>query len=82
MIRDNQQILNRINVLIDAVIIAASLVLAYFIKFYIITPGPGYYLELSYYYDLLPFVIPGYILIYSFAISTLPGGPGGSSPRS
>ena len=66
MIRDNQQILNRINVLIDAVIVAVSLVLAYIIKFYIITPGPGYYLELSYYYDLLPFVIPGYVLIYSF----------------
>ena len=41
MIRDNQQILNRINVLIDAVVVAVSLVLAYIIKFYIITPGPG-----------------------------------------
>ena len=66
MIRDNQQIFNRIMVLIDAVIAGASLILAYVIKFYILSPYAGYYLELSYYYDLLPFLVPGYVLIYSF----------------
>ena len=66
MIRDNQHIFNRLMVLIDGLIVGGSMVLAYFIKFYILSPDAGYYLELSYYYDLLPFVIPGYILIYSF----------------
>ena len=60
MIRDNQHIFNRLMVLIDGLIVGGSMVLAYFIKFYILSPDAGYYLELSYYYDLLPFVIPGY----------------------
>ena len=66
MIRDNQHIFNRLMVLIDAVIVAASLVLAYYLKFFIITPGNIYYLEIDYYYDLLPFMVPAYVFIYSF----------------
>ncbi len=66
MIRDNQQIFNRIMVIIDALIVAFSLILSYYIKFYIFTPNQVYFLELSHYYDLLPFVVPGYILIYFF----------------
>ncbi|MBP5471049.1 MAG: undecaprenyl-phosphate glucose phosphotransferase [Lachnospiraceae bacterium] len=66
MIRDNQHILNRLNVLIDAVIVAVSLVLAFHLYFFVRPPEWIYYLGIEYYYEILPFVIPGYILIYSF----------------
>jgi len=66
MIRDNQQIFNRINVLIDAVIVAVSLILAFHLYFFVRPPEWIFYLSIEYYYEILPFVIPGYILIYSF----------------
>ncbi|MBO4608775.1 MAG: undecaprenyl-phosphate glucose phosphotransferase [Lachnospiraceae bacterium] len=66
MIRDNQHILNRINVLIDAVIVAVSMVLAFHLYFFIRPPKWIFYLGIEYYYEILPFVIPGFILIYSF----------------
>lgn len=66
MIRDNQQIFNRINVLIDAVIVAVSMVLAFHLYFFIRPPKWIFYLGIEYYYEILPFVIPGFILIYSF----------------
>ncbi len=67
MIKDNQKLLNRLLVLIDACIIAASLVLSFFIKFYIIEKGPGIgVLPLNEYVRLLPFIVPGYLLIYYY----------------
>ncbi len=66
MIRDNQQILNRINVVIDAVIVAVSMILAFHLYFFIKPPQWIYYLGIEYYYQILPFVVPGYILVYSF----------------
>lgn len=41
MIKDNQKVFNRLLVIIDALITAASFVLAYYIKFYILNDGPG-----------------------------------------
>lgn len=65
MIKSNQSILNKLMVLIDAVIIGGSFVLSYLIKFYILkkAPGPGV-LPLSNYVALLPFLIVVYLIIY------------------
>ena len=40
MIKDNQSVLNRLLVFVDALIIGGSLVLAYLVKFYILRPEP------------------------------------------
>ncbi len=65
MIKDNQEVLNRLMVLIDAVIVGGSFVLAYVIKFYILLPEPGEgVLPISSYYSVLPFLVPGYLLVY------------------
>ncbi len=65
MIKDNQKVFNRIMVLIDACIIAVSLILAYIIKFYVFNAGPGVgVLPLRDYIGLLVYIIPGYILLY------------------
>ncbi|WP_073993706.1 undecaprenyl-phosphate glucose phosphotransferase [Parasporobacterium paucivorans] len=67
MIRDNQRIFNRLLVLIDAVIIALSYLLAWFIKFRsgIITSNYAG-LDFRFYMTALFFVVPGYLLLYSF----------------
>lgn len=49
----------------DALITAISFVLAYYIKFYILNDGPGIgVLPVQEYYKLLPFIVPGYMLLY------------------
>lgn len=53
-------------VLMDAILTGASFILAYLIKFYIFEKAPGIgVLPLSEYIMLLPFMIPGYLLLYS-----------------
>lgn len=65
MIKDNQKVFNRLLVVLDAVIIAASFMFAYFIKFYILNDGPGPgVLPAEDYFALLPFIVPGFILLY------------------
>ena len=65
MIKDNQKVFNRLLVILDAVIIAVSFVLSYFIKFYILNDGPGPgVLPVEDYIALLPALVPGYILLY------------------
>lgn len=65
MIKDNQKVFNRLLVVIDSVITAASLVLGYLIKFYILVKGPGPgVLPLRDYVFLLVYIIPGYIVLY------------------
>ena len=65
MIKDNQKVFNRLLVLIDSMITAASLILAYVIKFYVLVKGPGPgVLPLRDYAFLLVYVIPGYLLLY------------------
>lgn len=65
MIRDNQKVFNRAMVIIDAAIMAASFMLAYFFKFYVLNPGPGPgVLPAGVYFRLLLFIIPIYILVY------------------
>lgn len=65
MIKDNQKVFNRLLVLIDAVITAFSLILAYIVKFYVFNDGPGPgVLPLGDYIMLLTFIVPVYLLIY------------------
>ena len=65
MIKDNQKVFNRLLVVLDAAIIAASFMLAYFFKFYILNDGPGPgVLPAKDYLELLPFIVPGFVLLY------------------
>lgn len=73
MIKDNQKLLNRFHVLIDAVLIAISFVLTYYIRFESILAYRIYWLHPSNYWDdiatfskMLWFVIPGYLISYAF----------------
>jgi Undecaprenyl-phosphate glucose phosphotransferase len=67
MIKDNQKVFNRLMVLIDAAITAASFMLAYFFKFYVLNDGPGVgVLPVTDYLMLLLFIVPAYMLIYYF----------------
>ncbi len=65
MIKDNQKVFNRLLVILDAVIIASAFILSYFIKFYIFEDGPGPgVLPVEEYIRLLPFIVPGFVLLY------------------
>ncbi len=65
MIKDNQKVFNRLMVVIDVGITAASFVMAYGFKFYILNDGPGIgVLPVGEYINLLPFVLPFYAVIY------------------
>lgn len=67
MIKDNQKIFNRLMVMIDAAITAASFMLAYFVKFYVLNDGPGVgVLPVRDYLMLLIFIVPLYALLYYF----------------
>lgn len=65
MIKDNQKVFNRLMVIADAAITAASFMAAYYFKFYFLNngPGPGV-LPVSDYYMLLLFLVPVYMLLY------------------
>lgn len=66
MIKDNQKVFNRLHVLMDVMIMVASYVLAYFIKFYIIdadTTDVGV-LSVRNYFIVLIFLVPGYVILY------------------
>lgn len=65
MIKDNQKVFNRLLVLIDATITAASFILAYYIKFYVLLNGPGVgVLPVTEYFRLLLYIVPGYAFLY------------------
>lgn len=67
MIKDNQKIFNRLMVILDAAITAASFMLAYFFKFYILNSGPGIgVLPAVDYFRLLLVIVPTYLLLYYF----------------
>nr|WP_296481993.1 undecaprenyl-phosphate glucose phosphotransferase [uncultured Acetatifactor sp.] len=65
MIKDNQKVFNRLMVIADAAITAASLMLAYFFKFYVLNDGPGIgVLPAGDYFMLLIFIVPAYMFLY------------------
>ncbi len=67
MIRDNQKVLNRIHVLLDAMLIAGSYILAWYIKFVLLKSADdalvGHH-SMEKYFSLLYYIIPGYLVIY------------------
>ena len=65
MIKDNQKILNRIHFIVDALVIALSYVLAWFMRFRsgIFELDP-WYLSLQEYMGVLVYIIPGYLILY------------------
>ena len=69
MIKDNQKYFNRLHLLMDAVVVAVSYLLAWYIKFCTIfadtEPGAGA-LDMETYFSFLYFVVPEYIILYYF----------------
>lgn len=65
MIRDNQRLINRLTLVIDAFVIAASYLFAYFLKFKsgLLLYDEG--LPMQTYMTALYFLVPGYLLLYS-----------------
>lgn len=65
VIKDNQKLLNRLHVVLDAMIIVFSYVAAWYIrfKFHIFELDP-WFLSLQEYMKLLIFLVPAYLIIY------------------
>ena len=65
MIKENQGLLNKIHVILDAVVIVISYVLSWYLRFRsgIFEMDP-WYLSLQVYMSVLIFIIPGYLLLY------------------
>lgn len=64
MIRDNQKHFNRLHVLLDALVIVISYVLAWTIQFRLIVPSQRGRLPVQTYMSALLFVVPGFLLLY------------------
>jgi len=64
MIKDNQKHFNRLHVLLDALVILVSYVLAWTIQFRLIVPEERGRLPVETYMSALLFVIPGFLLLY------------------
>ena len=69
MIKDNQKLFNRLHLVVDAVVVAISYLLAWYIKFCTTfadtEPGAGA-LDMGTYFSFLYFVVPEYIILYYF----------------
>ncbi len=67
MIKDNQKFFNRLHVVLDAVIVAASYMLAWYLKFASplsdIDPSVGA-LSMRTYFEMLYVIVPGYLILY------------------
>lgn len=67
MIKDNQKYFNRLHVILDAVVIAASYMLAWYIRFASpisdIDASVGVY-SISTYFEMLYVIVPGYLILY------------------
>ena len=65
MIKENQSFFNKMHVLLDALILVSSYMLAWFLRFRSgIFVVDGYYLSLVEYMQLLFFLVPGYLILY------------------
>lgn len=68
MIKDNQKYFNRLHVVLDAVIIAVSYTLAWYLKFASpfsdIDPSSVGALPMQTYFEMLYFIVPGYLILY------------------
>lgn len=87
MIKNNQKYLNGLHVVIDAVIIAGSYILAWWIKFETplgnVKPG-DFYLPMETYFGAIPYIVAAYLIIYRFCnlyTAKRGSGPGGELLR-
>lgn len=69
MIKDNQKYFNRLHLLLDALVVAVSYIFAWYLKFDSpfsdISPEIGV-LTMQSYFELLYFIVPGYIILYYY----------------
>ena len=69
MIKDNQKYFNRLHLLMDALIVACSYILAWYLRFESIfaskRQGIGVLGRETYFYALY-FIVPAYIILYYF----------------
>lgn len=65
MIRENQKLLNNLQIFTDAVIIPISIILAYLIRFGLLYKGTEGYLPLTFYLRLVAIIVPLYLGLYS-----------------
>ena len=65
MIKDNQKYFNGLHVFLDALAIAGSYILAWYLKFEgpFVTEGAGA-LSMGFYFGALYFLVPGYLILY------------------
>lgn len=65
MIKENQKLLNRLQVVLDGLVIIASYVLAWYIRFKTgVFEQDPWALSLGFYMQLLIGIVPGYLLLY------------------
>lgn len=74
MIKDNQKYFNRLHLLLDALVVAGSYILAWYLKFDSpftdIDPAIGV-LSQSTYFEMLYYIVPGYVILcYYFKLYT------------
>ena len=71
MIKDNQKYFNRIHLLVDAILVAVSYMLAWYFKFASpfsnIDPSIGV-LSRQTYFQALYIIVPGYVLLYYYFV--------------
>lgn len=87
MIKNNQKYLNGLHVIIDALIITGSYILAWWIKFE--TPlgnvkTGDFYLPMETYFGAIPYIVAAYLIIYRFCklyTAKRGSGPGGELLR-
>lgn len=69
MIKDNQKYFNRLQIVVDALVIVLSYVLAWYLKFESplsdMDPSVGV-LTMRTYFELLYFIVPGYLILYYY----------------
>ncbi|WP_252228848.1 MULTISPECIES: undecaprenyl-phosphate glucose phosphotransferase [unclassified Clostridium] len=65
MIKENQNLLNKINAFSDILILFISMTLAYFIRFYIFSPDTNY-IKLIRYFQFTLIIVPINLILYNF----------------
>ncbi|SFC78158.1 undecaprenyl-phosphate glucose phosphotransferase [Butyrivibrio sp. YAB3001] len=66
MIKDNQQHLNRVHVVVDGLFVVGSYMLSYYIKFesFLGDRNPAGHLSMETYFSALYFLVPAYLFLY------------------
>ena len=64
MIKDNQKYFNRLHVLLDALAVAGSYLLAWYLKFVVFAEEGIGVLPMGFYFSILYVLVPGYIILY------------------